>query len=223
MTEKHGRRGIGMALALVTLAAVLAGGGGGYALYRVSPAGPRGLAWPWDSGRHSTAATPTPGATASPASAAATMMIQQYQQALDSSQAQPIDAQSGLRLIIPAIGVNAPIVERGVVNGWMVVAPGNNVTHFTYSAYPGAAGNSVLYSHDGTVFRHLDSLAIGAILVVQTPQGTTSFRVRELRIVSPDDLAVLDATSTAVLTLLTCYPYGVDTSRLVVIADKSSS
>lgn len=130
-----------------------------------------------------------------------------------------MDAHTGLRLIITKLGINAPIVERGVQDGWMVVAPGATVTHFVYSAYPGALGNTILYSHSGTEFRHLDSLAVHDTIVVQTPNGSVQFRVRELRIVSPTSLSVLDATPTAVLTILTCYPFGVDSSRLVVIAD----
>lgn len=171
-------------------------------------------------GHHTTAAVP-PGTVT--ASAATKALFQQFDTTLNSYQTQPIDAQSGMRLIIPRIKVNAPIVERGLVQGWMVVAPGYAVTHFTFSAYPGAPGNAVLYSHDGTAFRHLDSLSVGDTILVQTPGGTAAFQVRELRVVSPDTVSVLDATQTAVLTLLTCYPYGVDTSRLVVIADRSSS
>ena len=171
-------------------------------------------------GQHPPAVTSTGSPTPGAAAADQTALLQQFASALTSSDAQPLDIQSGLRLIIPSIKVNAPIVERGVVGGVMVVAPGNNVTHFAYSAYPGAPGNAVLYSHDGTVFRHLDKLAVGDTMLVQTPGGAAQFRVRELRIVSPDSVGILDTTSTAVLTLLTCFPYGVDTARLVVIADR---
>ena len=80
-------------------------------------------------------------------------------------------------------------------------------------------GNAILYSHAGTVFRHLDAIAVGDTIVVQTPQGSAQFRVRELRIVAPTDLSVLDTTQTATLTLLTCYPFMVDSARLAVIAD----
>jgi len=37
--------------------------------------------------------------------------------------------------------------------------------------------------------------------------------------VNPDDVSVMYPTSTPVLTLMTCYPYLVDTHRLVVIAE----
>jgi sortase A len=202
---------------------ILIGALGGYALYRAAPAGlAHALAAlrPTPTAAHGNAKEPgkansTPKALPNAAAA----LFQQFNQSLTSYQAQPIDDQTGLRLIITKLGVNAPIVERGVVQGWMVVAPGDDVTHFTYSAYPGAVGNATLYAHAGTVFRHLDALAVHDLIVVQTPNGSLQFRVRELRIVAPTDLSVLDPTTTPVLTMMTCYPFGVDSSRLVVIAD----
>ena len=210
-------------VALIVVITVAIGAVSGLALYHFAPDGvTRTLA----AMQHPTPlpnsanATPSAGdgiATVPPSSA--TAAFQQLNQSLLSYQEQPMDAHTGLRLIITKLGINAPIVERGVQDGWMVVAPGATVTHFVYSAYPGALGNTILYSHSGTEFRHLDSLAVHDTIVVQTPNGSVQFRVRELRIVSPTSLSVLDATPTAVLTILTCYPFGVDSSRLVVIAD----
>jgi sortase A len=203
----------------VIIAALVVGMGGGYALVRFGPLGRQLAGQAVAPTAHAATSTPTGGTNPGSAPRPTVATFQQFASAISSYQAQPMDAQTGLRLIIPSIHVNAPIVERGVVQGWMVVAPGQVVTHFIYSAYPGALGNAILYSHAGTVFRHLDSLAVGDTLIVQTPQGVAHFRVRELRIVAPTDLSVLNATPTATLTLLTCYPYMVDSSRLVVIAD----
>jgi LPXTG-site transpeptidase (sortase) family protein len=206
-------------VALVLVGALILGIGGGVAFTRLNPAGTRQImAWLG----HQTAvgakrATNVGVATPVPSSPQA--LFQQFNAAMTSYQAQPMDAHTKLRLIIPKIHVNAPILERGLVDGWMVVAPGEAVTHFIYSAYPGAVGNSVMYSHAGTMFRHLDSLGVHDTIVVQTPGGTSQYQVRELRIVSPNALAVLDNTTTATLTLMTCYPFGVDSSRLVIIAD----
>ncbi len=44
------------------------------------------------------------------------------------------------------------------------------------------------------------------------------YEVRAKRIVSPTEVSVLNATREAVVTLITCHPYRVDTHRLVVIA-----
>ncbi len=217
--KKHGppwRR-----LAFATAIAAVVGLVSGLVIYRVSPGRIVSLAtstWQHVSGPRGGDQTPAaPGSIVPPPQVAA--YFQQLNATLTSYQTQPSDTHSTLRIIIPAIHVNAPIVERGLVQGWMVVAPGPYVTHFVYSAYPGSDGNAILYSHDGTVFRHLDSLAVNDAIYIQTPQGTLQFRVRELLIISPSNLSVLDASQTPVLTLLTCYPYMVDSSRLVIVAD----
>jgi sortase A len=207
------------AFVLLLAVAVVLGGLGGYLLYRVNPQGLRQIVTLVQRPTAVATGTPQPGKTTKAPTGSPATLLQQFNASITSYQAQPLDAHTQLRMIIPKIHINAPIVERGLVQGWMVVAPGDNVTHFTYSAYPGAVGNSVMYSHAGTVFRHLDSLAVGDTIVVQTPQGMSQFRIRELRIVAPTDLSVLDTTQTPVLTLLTCYPFGVDSSRLAIIAD----
>jgi sortase A len=210
-------------LALATVAAIVLGIAAGAVVYRVSPARVESLAnavLRRNTGGAPTTGTPVPGAITPPPQVS--QSLEQLNTTLTSYQVQPSDLHTQVRLIIPAIKVNAPIVDRGLVDGWMVVAPGNFVTHFVYSAFPGSSGNAILYSHDGTVFRHLDSLAVGDTILVQTPQGTLQFHVRELRIIAPTDLSVLDATQTPVLTLLTCYPYGIDSSRLAIIADLES-
>ena len=212
-------------LVLALVGAMVLGSVGGYVFSRVNPQALAQIMARLHSTTTSASATGTPHAgptgtaTATVVAGSPAAMLQQFNTAITSYDAQPMDAQTQLHLIIPKIHVNAPIVERGLVDGWMVVAPGQDVTHFIYSAYPGALGNSVMYSHAGTVFRHLDSLAVGDIIVVQTPHGASQFRVRELQIVAPTDLSVIDSSQTAVLTLLTCYPFGVDSSRLAVIAD----
>jgi sortase A len=43
--------------------------------------------------------------------------------------------------------------------------------------------------------------------------------VRESRIVKPTDVWVLDPNLGAIVTLITCHPYRVDTRRLVVFAE----
>jgi LPXTG-site transpeptidase (sortase) family protein len=209
----------------IALVAVLMGVGGGIALSRFAPGIGSQISRfllhnALSAGRPSVgSATPTPDAT--PSDTAATFQL--FNQTTTSYQQQSTDITANMRLIVSKMKVNAPVVERGIQQGWMVVAPGNVVTHFVYSAYPGAIGNTILYAHDNTTFRHLDSLAVSDTIMVQTPNGALQYRVREIRIIAPTDLSVLDPTATSVLTLLTCYPFGVDTSRLVVIADLAKS
>jgi LPXTG-site transpeptidase (sortase) family protein len=201
------------------LIAILLGISGGVALSHFAPTSlsnfMHGFHQPAVSERSS--ATPIPLTPTPPDNPIA--YLQQFVTTMHSYTEVPSDHLTGLHLVIPKLNIDAPIVERGIEQGWMVVAPGNYVTHFAFSAYPGAIGNSIMYGHDGSVFRHLDNIAVNDPIEIHTPTGTILFRVRELRIVSPNDLGVLDSSTTPVLTILTCYPYGVDSSRLVVIAD----
>jgi len=64
----------------------------------------------------------------------------------------------------------------------------------------------------------LEELDLGDEVIVYA--GATSYRyiVREKRIVEPEDVSVMYPTTQPILSLQTCYPYLVDTHRLVVIA-----
>jgi sortase A len=54
--------------------------------------------------------------------------------------------------------------------------------------------------------------------LVETLTTTYRYVVDQTRIVRPTEVDVMAPTSTPVLTLISCYPYGVDTHRIVVIA-----
>jgi len=43
--------------------------------------------------------------------------------------------------------------------------------------------------------------------------------VRAKRIVEPTDVSVMAPTSKPIVTLITCYPYRVDTHRLIIIGE----
>ena len=60
---------------------------------------------------------------------------------------------------------------------------------------------------------------VGEEVIVYAGDQPYRYRVRATRIVEPDDVSVMYPTSSPVLTLLTCYPYMIDSHRLVVIAE----
>ena len=124
---------------------------------------------------------------------------------------------SATRLVIPAIKVDVPVVE-GV--DWEQLKRGAG--HLVGSANPGERGNCFIAGHNdiyGEIFRDLEELKIGDEIVVYAGQQSFRYVVRATRIVEPDDLGVMEPTSTPVLTLLTCYPYMIDSHRLIVIAE----
>jgi sortase A len=124
---------------------------------------------------------------------------------------------SPTRLVIPRINVDVPVVE-GV--GWEQLKKGAG--HLIGSANPGERGNVFIAGHNdiyGEIFRDLEELKVGDEITAYAGQQVYRYIVRATRIVEPDDVSVMYPTSSPVLTLLTCYPYMVDSHRLVVIAE----
>lgn len=129
------------------------------------------------------------------------------------------------RLTIARIGIrNAPIFDRGTdAKGVMLIAPGYAVTHYASSAGFGR-GNTVLYGHDdiqGNIFGRLYDLNAGDVIEVSIAGQTQVYRVAGHQIVPPTAIGVLAPTADARLTIITCWPYNVDTKRWIVTAIKA--
>ncbi len=81
------------------------------------------------------------------------------------------------------------------------------VGHIPGTALPGAHGNAGFAAHRDTFFGPLKSVRTGDEVVVTTALGVFRYAVTGTRIVEAEDVTVLDPTSDAVLTLVTCYPF----------------
>lgn len=122
------------------------------------------------------------------------------------------------RIQIGAIDVDGAIYQG--MYDWEVLKKG--VAQHIGSAAPGRAGNMVLAGHNdvyGEVFRDLDQLAPGDEILVSSERQTYTYVVRETVIVEPTDVWVLAPTEFASMTLISCYPYRVNTKRIVIFAD----
>ncbi len=125
--------------------------------------------------------------------------------------------QQASRIVIPAIGLDAPVVEG---DGWEELKMGAG--HHIGSANPGERGNMVVSGHNdvyGELFKELGGLGIGDEATVYAGDTPYHYVVVAKRIVEPTEVSLLGSTPKATLTLITCYPYLVDTHRLVVIAE----
>ena len=121
------------------------------------------------------------------------------------------------RVVIPAIGVDAP-----VLHGTDTETLKRGVGHYSQTANPGESGNLVLTGHDdiyGEVFRYLPNLRPGDAVTVYTAAARYQYVIRGSRIVAPTQISVLDPTLGPTLTLITCYPYLIDNQRIVVVGD----
>jgi sortase A len=121
-----------------------------------------------------------------------------------------------IQIQIPAIGVDAPIVQG---DGWEQLKKG--VAQHIGSANPGTDGNVVLSAHNdifGEIFRDLDQLNPGDVVIIYTNQRSYTYVITGWDIVPPTQVEVMAPTRDPTVTLISCYPYRVDTERIVVRA-----
>jgi LPXTG-site transpeptidase (sortase) family protein len=154
-------------------------------------------------------------------------VFEQWQMGASAAQADPADAGgiplpkgSVARIEIPAIGVEAYVVE-GTGAKQLDQGPG----HYPKTPLPGEHGNASIAGHrtmHGHVFHDLNRLKAGDEIRTATAAQRATYRVVEIRVVDDSDVGVAAPTSDDRLTLTTCHPIGSARQRLVVIAKKTS-
>lgn len=143
-----------------------------------------------------------------------------------------------IQLKVPSVGIDSEVVPVG----WdMIPARGGGmkpewqvadfaVGHHAGSANPGQVGNVVLSGHvdyKGEVFRNLHKVNKGDVVTLHTEKGQYIYVITDMRIVQEEGVSeeqkrqnarFMDPTPDATLTMITCYPYGIDTHRFIAIA-----
>jgi sortase A len=146
----------------------------------------------------------------------------------DSRQAKPLSppkippasAMSGLigRIEIARLGLSVMIIE-GDDGRTLRRAAG----HVPGTALPGQLGNVGVTAHRDTFFRPLRNIQMDDVITLTTVQGVYHYRVVSTKVVSPQDVEVLDSTGGEVLTLVTCHPFyfvGAAPNRFIVRAER---
>lgn len=124
--------------------------------------------------------------------------------------------QQARQIQIPAIGLSAPVV---LGDGWEQLKKG--VGQHVGTANPGDTGNVVLSAHNdifGELFKDLDKLKPGDTVVLTTQDRSFTYVVTGTQFVEPTRVDLMAQTPEETLTLISCYPYRVDTQRIVVTA-----
>ncbi|HOV34450.1 MAG TPA: sortase [Candidatus Dojkabacteria bacterium] len=140
-------------------------------------------------------------------------------------------------ITIPSIGIQnikiSPNVESDnekVYNSFLK----GGVAHFKGTPLPGDGGNSFIYGHSAvesffsrhkdypeTIFSRLENIEIGEEVLITKDDTILKYVVRNKKIVSPDDFSVLQPKlNKETVTLMTCWPLGIGTKRLIVVAEK---
>lgn len=124
--------------------------------------------------------------------------------------------EQAVRIQIPAINVDAPVVQG---DGWEQLKKG--VGQHIGTPNPGQAGNIVLSAHNdvfGEIFRDLDRLKKGDQVVLFTSQRTYTYVVQQVQVVEPTFVEVMAPSREPIVTLISCYPYMKNDKRIVVSA-----
>lgn len=121
-------------------------------------------------------------------------------------------------LTIPAIDLEDVVVFEGVDRQTLQSGPG----HMPNTPLPGQPGNAVISGHrttHGRPFFDFDQLSLGDRIEVETSIGTHVYEIREIDVVLPTDVWVVDPRPGAWLTMTTCEPKFSARERLVVWAE----
>jgi len=118
---------------------------------------------------------------------------------------------------IPKIKITKPMFE-GVTMPTLDKGPG----HWPGTAMPGKLGNVVVAGHRTShdhPFRDLDKLKPGDEIVYTINGGRYVYLVREMKIVYPDALWIVEQTPEKTTTLFACHPKGSTKQRIVIFGD----
>src|ERR1700687_4805489 len=109
--------------------------------------------------------------------------------------------------LIGRIGVPRLDISVVVVEGTSDKTLRRAVGHIAGTSLPGQPGNVGIAGHRDTFFRPLRNVQENDIITFTTLGGEYRYRVVSIRVVSPDNVAVLSPDGTEILTLVTCYPF----------------
>lgn len=138
-----------------------------------------------------------------------------------------------MKISIPSIKVNNVRVQLNVDSfeekEYMPILD-SKLAHFKGTSIPGKSGNTFVYGHSTDVFlantnrnnptfafTFLNDINIGDEISVEYNGKTYKYIAQKIRKVSPEDISPIYTTSTnQTLTLMTCWPPGIGTQRLIV-------
>lgn len=122
----------------------------------------------------------------------------------------------GLRIQLPGLGINLPIVEGDGYN-----APLYEAAHYPGSAWPGDNARSVIYAHARAgMFGPLFQAKVGDQVVIDRPDGPPlNYTIKQYYPKWPiTDTSVLQPLNQAQIVLITCTTYNYDDPRIVAVA-----
>lgn len=105
-------------------------------------------------------------------------------------------------LSIPKIHLEVPVFE-----GTDDLTLDRGAGRIVGTAHPGQPGNIGIAGHRDGFFRGLKDVATGDEIKLFSRDGVATYVIDEIRIVSPQDVSVLQPRPLSSITLVTCYPF----------------
>lgn len=121
------------------------------------------------------------------------------------------------KIIIPSLNIDLPVTESEIVDGFWETST-DSASFGLGSAYPGEAGNSVIFAHAQVgLFANLGNIQKDSRIYVLSQDKWFSYKVVEIKTVLPTAIEVITPTQDETLTLYTCTGFR-DAYRFVVVA-----
>ncbi len=124
---------------------------------------------------------------------------------------------------IPSINIKLPIYYGSSVD---ILKKGVGVLEGTSLPVGGENTHSVLSAHTGLanqkLFTDIDKLKDGDVFYLHILKKDLAYKVNQIKVVHPDEIDELKISDDKdYVTLLTCYPYGINTERLLVRGERT--
>lgn len=124
---------------------------------------------------------------------------------------------------IPSINIKLPIYYGTLVD---ILKKGVGVLEGTSLPVGGENTHSVLSAHTGLanqkLFTDIDKLKDGDVFYLHILKKDLAYKVNQIKVVHPDEIDELKISDEKdYVTLLTCYPYGINTERLLVRGERT--
>ncbi|HEX5165460.1 MAG TPA: class D sortase, partial [Thermomicrobiales bacterium] len=103
---------------------------------------------------------------------------------------------------IPRLGLSSVVLEGDDTAALLL-----GVGHLSDTPLPWHGGNTVFAAHRDTFFRPLAHIRKNDVIRFSTADAGFEYVVTELKVVEPTDVEVLEPTTAATLTLITCFPF----------------
>ncbi len=138
------------------------------------------------------------------------------------------------RIIIPKINVDVPVVYdiKNYDEDDIQAGLERGVVHYGETALPGSIGNNVIVGHSSSNFFNKGKYKFAFVLLDELEENDTFilhhegtryvYRVFNSQIIEPNDFSLIQPTSNAITTLITCTPPGTNWRRLVIQGEQIS-